>query len=520
VNPIPRDAVRTMALAAWPMAAAALVFPWWGAHRNEKIGILVFLCALTAFHWTRQRAPFTAGWRWLPYALSLLTLTLFTALGILSVANFSNFDLGDISYYLSSFHDSRGWLPGANAISGRLFLAHHSEFACIPVGWLFKLHPAPITIQLAQAGALTAAWMLFRNWIVARSSDKAEGEWIAFGFAFCPCLLTLMLKGFHGVSLGAPFLVLAATAFHDRKWIRFLSSLILLLLVKEVFTFTAIALGGLALLQRRPWHWIVVPIALGLGYGLFLRFFFFPMMLKDSVYYYSTFADGWSAMLGRLFSGNSLKYLFQLALWGGSYAILRSPYLLLALPPIGLNLVLNGAFSSPTLHYIMEPSFWIYFAAATSFLNPVGRAPGPEAPLLRHRRLVALAACMLLMNFITRQGLPLYRHHKYEASYRQALAAIPEGETLSLGATLEDHLWKMKRFYWIHYAGESWLGYSEEFGCREGRYALLPRLTGINGALDLAEEERLIRCRDALARDPGYRMVWTDSVLVLFAKRD
>ncbi|MEO6095998.1 MAG: hypothetical protein ABIW76_10015, partial [Fibrobacteria bacterium] len=96
MNPISNEALRTIVLAAWPMAASALVFPWWGAHRTEKIIFLALLCTWTAFNWTRKRAPFEAGWRWLPLTLSLLTLALFTALGILSVANFSNFDLGDI----------------------------------------------------------------------------------------------------------------------------------------------------------------------------------------------------------------------------------------------------------------------------------------------------------------------------------------------------------------------------------------------------------------------------------------
>ena len=510
--------LRETALAAWPILAAGMVFPWWGTHRFHKIALILIICAWAAAHWYRKGKEFSFGGRALPFALSLLTLSLFMGMGMLAVVNHSNYDWGDIAYYLSSFHNSKGWLPGSNVISGRPFLAHHSEFYCIPLGWIFRLAPGHFTLQLVQAACITAAWALFRSWILGKTREKSAAEWLAFGFALSPCLLTLLLKGFHGVAFAAPFLVLTAASFHDRNWRKFLISLILLLLVKEVFTITAISLGCLALLQRRPAKWIVAPIALGLCCGIFLRFAFFPMMLKDSVYYYSSFVDGWRPMLARILSVNSIKYGYLLLLWGGTYAVLRSPYLLLALPPIAINLALNGAFASPSFHYIMEPSFWIFFAGATSFLEREAREA--DEPVLRHRRLASFLACMLLMNFITRQGLPLYRHHEYEASFRKALEEIPEAATLSLGVSLEDHLWKVKSWYWIHYAGEHWLPYDEDTGCRGGQYALLPRITGPIKHLGHVERERIRVCLESLEKDPAYVIAGSDKVLTLFRRKD
>src|SRR5882724_6938440 len=102
--------------------------------------------------------------RWLPVSLSLLFLSLYTALGLILYYNFSSYSWGDIGAYLSAFDKSTGWLPGINNWCGLPHLAMHSEFLCIPLGWLFKAAPYAATIQLVQAACSFLAWFLFRSW--------------------------------------------------------------------------------------------------------------------------------------------------------------------------------------------------------------------------------------------------------------------------------------------------------------------------------------------------------------------
>jgi len=335
-----------------------------------------------------------------------------------------------------------------------------------------------------------------------------------------PCLVAPLLKGFHGVTLAMPILVLTATSYHDGKWRKFILALCLLLLAKEVFTLTAISLGILALFQRRTLKWFLVPLILGLGYGLFLRGWFFPMMLKDSTYYYDSKFGGWKYALKRLLSQGSLSFLSTLLIWGGGWWVLRSPYSLLAISSAAPYMLLGGGFLYPNNHYILEPSFWIFCAGAFSLLEK--RKDAVDWNTHQERRLFSFLACLALMNMTLYQDLPYYRHHRLEGSYLQALAKLPLEATVGLGVPMEDHLYKIRRYYWTVYGG-----YQPNQACtwakvftlqgEPGEYALLHK--GMGNPDFLPEDKEHIRsCWDVLEKDPAYQIVWQDSVLILLKK--
>lgn len=490
---------------------------------------ILMVLLLLAWGWDNRRKPsliFSEGRGWIPVSLSILVIAGFAGMGILAVANFSNFDWGDISCYLSSFRNSEGLFPGTNVISGRPLLAHHSEFLAIPVGWIFRLAPGPLVLQLIQAASALGAWALLRSWLVRRAADRMTGEWLAFGFALSPCLVAPLLKGFHPVALVVPILVWTATSFHDRRWRSFLASLVFLLLAKEIFIITALALGALSLVQRREAKWIAAPIAMGLLYGLFLRYLYFPWMLGDQVYYYASTLGDIGGILRRLFAWNSPLYALKLLLWGGAFYVLRSPYALMAVPSALLNLSLEGSYSDPHLHYIVDPSFWIFFAGAAGFLAktsaaaPLAGTAAASGPAPR-LRLASWLVCLFLMNAISRENVPLYLDHKYGDSYRRALALLPEDSTVSIGVALEDHLWKMKQYYWVKFGRIHWLEHDSQHYCHKGDYALMLKvhIPGGTDGFDWEEQQNIRRCREALERNPGYETVWQDSVLVLFRKK-
>lgn len=508
-------------IAAWPLAALILAFPRPGGHLAANLALLSLVAAWVLSNLSERSIWSRPRWLWMPRLAGPAYLAAMAGLGMLAYANFSNFDWGDISYYLSSFRNADGWLPGANVFSGRPFLAHHSEFWCLPVAWLFRLHPGPLMPWLAQSGAALAAWYLFRRWLIRRTGDAAMGEWLAFAFALSPCLTAPLLRGFHGVALAPPFLVLAATAFYDREWKRFLIALALLLLVKEVFAVTALSFGVCAAVQRRPWRWIAVPIVVGLAWGAFLRFLFFPWMLGDSGYYYASLFTTTSAggsIPHALASPDAWRYLLCLALWGGTALALRSPYALAALPPAGLNLLLDG-FASPWAHYIIEPAFWIFFAGAVSFIDSASEQSPRFDPRLRW---VAFVATFLFMGFLSRQGLPLYRHHPLEASYRGLLERLPPDASVAIGVPLEDRLWKMKSVYFLKPAKAPWLPYTSSQACRLGEYAALQKTFPRTGGPDAFlpdERERIRACAESLRADPDWTVAWEDADVELLRRR-
>nr|MDQ3002946.1 DUF2079 domain-containing protein [Fibrobacterota bacterium] len=331
-------------------------------------------------------------------------------------------------------------------------------------------------------------------------------------------------------ALAMPFLVLTATAYYDGKWRKFLISLCFLLLVKEVLVVSAISLGAFALIQRRPAKWILVPIALALGYGLFLRTWFFPMMLKDSTYYYDSFFGGWRAALARVGSTEAVLYISRVLLWAGAATVLSRPYYLLAVPCAGFYLLLGVGFTNTRSHYFLEPSFWIFFALVAGVLenirNDVGFKPS------REKWLFSFLACMFLMNMTLTQDLPFYRHHVLEKSYRAAIAALPTDANVGLGPAIEGHLYKVRRYNWLAYGGFTakqpctWRG---EFNSLAGpgvavqpgpsEYALLHKEFGAASFLP-EEKEHIRKCWSDLMKDSTYGIVWEDSALILLKKRD
>lgn len=516
----PPSALPLASFFLWPILAAGLFFPASGLRFGLKVLIVTLLAAWTWRNLNRPGKLLPGNGPALPFALSILTLSFFTAMGILAYANYSNYDQGDISCYISVFRNSTGWLPGANVTSGRPLLAMHSEFFCIPVGWIFRLAPSALILQLIQAAAAFTAWAIFRSWLIGKCENRTTAEWLAWGFALMPCLTAPLLKGFHGVTLAAPVLVIAATAFHDRKWKRFIIALIFLLLAKEVFTLTAISFGALALVQRRQGKWILVPALLGLAYGLFLRGWFFPMMLKDSGYFYDAYFVGWKHSLLGMLSQSAFSYFLVLLLWAGSLMAFTNGYWLMALPPAGLYCFLGGGYSIPANHYILEPSFWLFFSGAVGFLE------SPEthersSPIFE-KRLYAFLACLFLMNMTLAQNLPFYRHHRLERSYKEALARIPAGATVALGAGLDDRLYYVRRIYWTVYGGYdpdracTWR-YAFSLKGEPGEFALVHK--GIGSPSFLPEDqEKLRRCWGDMGSDPEYRTVWEDSILILVRK--
>jgi hypothetical protein len=512
----PHSALSLAPYFLWPTLAALLFFPASGLRFGLKALIVTLLAAWTWRNLNRPGNLLPGNGRALPFALSILTLSFFTAMGILAYANYSNYDQGDISCYISVFRNSTGWLPGVNVTSGRPLLAMHSEFFCIPVGWLFRLAPSALILQLIQAAAAFTAWALFRSWIAGKCANRITAEWLAWGFALTPCLTAPLLKGFHGVTLATPVLVISATAFYDRKWRRFLVALIFLLLAKEVFTLTALSFGALALVQRRQMKWILVPATLGLTYGLFLRGWFFPMMLKDSGYFYDAYFAGWKHSLREMFSQSSFAYFTVLLLWAGSHRAFSNRYWLMALPPAGLYCFLGGGYRIPANHYILEPSFWLFFAGVIGFLDSSEiREP---ASAIFEKRLYAFLACLFLMNITLSQNLPFYRHHKLEGSYKEALARIPADATVALGAGLDDRLYYVRRIYWVAYGRhpERACTWKEAFSLHgvPGEFALVHKGIGSPNFLP-EDQDSLRRCWGDLEKDTEYRTMWEDSALIL-----
>ncbi len=444
--PIKIDKKTLFICLAWPLLAlllsARLNVPglWYAPSL-----LFLFLLVLCASSFLQQRFFYLTS-RWLPFGLSLIAIIGIAFLGMMYYFNYSNFDQGDIGCYLSAFWNQHHGVPGMNALWGKPILAMHSEFFIIPVSWLFQLWPTAQWLLIMQTGIVFFAWILLRKWLVRSLPDPVSAEWLALGFVCLPAIIVPLLKGFHGITLALPFLVLVGTAFADRRFKKFAVSLFFLLLIKETFVLTACALAAVAIITRRGKKWWLFPLCAGLSYGVFLKLVYFPFVLKDTVYYYVYLLPSVKETMGRLVSPESLQYLCWVITCGGSSLVCFGPLALVAVPCAVVNMLLQGGFSQVQYHYILEPTFWAFFG----MIAVMARKPFCPPSTMR---LIALSTVLTLVLFSGhwRHGLPSRAQHPYKSSYAAALTHIRQGFTVSLGAPLAGRLWKSRSVRWMVY---------------------------------------------------------------------
>lgn len=186
-------------------------------------------------------------------ALSALALGL-PALGMWQA--FQLQDLGDLDHadYVCAFWNL---MHGETrySINDLDIFGTHANYTC--VAWIpVQFLGGEYALKAGKALCLLAAAALFlrRHWEARR-----EASWGAAALLLSPPIASQFFFGFHPEFLAAPLLVLALGAYRDGKLGRFLALTFLLAFTKEVFT---LAVGGIllvALLERRPWRWILLP---------------------------------------------------------------------------------------------------------------------------------------------------------------------------------------------------------------------------------------------------------------------
>ncbi len=133
--------------------------------------------------------------------------------------------------------------------------SQYTAFLWIPVQYLF----GELGLKAGKALCLLAAVHLF----LRRFRDDGRiAAWAGAALLLSPPIASQFFFGFHPEFLAAPALVLALEAYREEKLGRFLACAAFLAFSKEVFT---LAVGGIllvALIERRPWKWLLLPGAL------------------------------------------------------------------------------------------------------------------------------------------------------------------------------------------------------------------------------------------------------------------
>ncbi len=188
--------------------------------------------------------------------LSIIAFTLPT-LGLWQYLMMRDSGFVDISAYVCALWNlSRGNLH--YSIAELNIFGTHANYTI--VFWLpiFVLFGA-IGLKIGKAICLLGA-----GGIILKDSliNKNFSPWGIAAILLSPSIASQFFFGFHPEFIAAPVLVYSFIAYRDEKFLQFLFCAAFLSYSKEVLT---LAIGGLVLLamvERRPWRWIIGPILL------------------------------------------------------------------------------------------------------------------------------------------------------------------------------------------------------------------------------------------------------------------
>ncbi|MDO8560108.1 MAG: DUF2079 domain-containing protein [bacterium] len=138
------------------------------------------------------------------------------------------------------------------------YLGDHFSPALAALTLPYRLLPSPLTLVfLLQFSLALGAWPLYR---LSRTVLPPLGA-LAAGLAYLvsPFTQNLALFEFHFIAFSVPVLLAAANSFARKKLPAFSGWCLAALLIREDVALVVFGFAILALLQRRPWRWVLLP---------------------------------------------------------------------------------------------------------------------------------------------------------------------------------------------------------------------------------------------------------------------
>jgi hypothetical protein len=280
--------------------------------------------------------------------------------------------------------------------------------------------------------------LLLGVWLAIRRF-KGQGAIAAWGGAallLSPPIASQFFNGFHLEFIAAPVLVLAFDAYREQRLGRFLACTAFLAYSKEIFT---LAIGGIllvALIERRPWKWILLPGLLCCAQMAVYWFVILPRFAPQGNHLAAFMPASPGEILAMWSRANNLSYAFHVALpFLPLMLALPKRYLLLPLPLFAFYM----AFPDPLFQ-----SLWAHYPFPLAFLCFGGlllhREPDPAPPALNRqpapapdaarigRALMTCAFVSLLCYPIWRMVLSVPKHDGARLRDFAALRSLVPGE--------------------------------------------------------------------------------------------
>lgn len=293
-------------------------------------------------------------------------------------------------------------------------------------------------------------------------------------FATLPVQYAILYE-FQIRTAGTVFFLWAFLFYEQRRLGWFLLLGLLAIWTRSDGGLTLAAIGLYALIERRPWQWVVLPAALGMGWLVLCVRVLIPAFRAEHDFLYSLIyawlGDSPGAMLttfvtrpGFVFSNivtpDKLLYLLDLFAPLLFLPLLRPSLLLIAAPTIALNLLsLDRIHWSIRYHYQAFAVPFLLIATLYAFTAAQSARPAAAAPhrpwLARYAPQVALAlvgAALVAQVWLRSPLISLATRDRDTARIALAhemLQLVPPDASLSITSTLGPHAARREHLYFF-----------------------------------------------------------------------
>lgn len=344
-------------------------------------------------------------------------------------------------------------------------LGDHAEWLWLVIAPFYAVLPHPLVLVAVQTMALASC-----GWIVWRMAGRMLTERWALGAGLATVLLPVLghaaLYEFHPLVFALPLLLLAADAFMQKRFIWFLIWAGAALLVREDVALTVAVFGLIALIEKRNWKWITIPIVASIIWFILMQYVishFASEGYKYAVYYAWLFPLNVGALFRHFFSLPQLEFLIGLLLPVLFIPLRKPKWLLLSVPAMAQVMLTAPGAGDVTLqmHYAVVPTAGIIIAALHG-LGAVIQKSAMEKErfdwLLRDRRLVAIVfattiigSAVLLGPFVA--GLWVLKNPPLTAGYALVQSRIPKNASVAASYRALPHLAHRTDLIAVRYLG-------------------------------------------------------------------
>ncbi|RKY30383.1 MAG: hypothetical protein DRP74_07140 [Candidatus Omnitrophota bacterium] len=315
-----------------------------------------------------------------------------------------------------------------NSVLGINFLGNHAHFVSFLIAPVYKILPHPLTLLFLQAFALgLGAWPLY---LLAKS--VLNYRWalaVSFIYLFYPALGYVNLFEYHPTVFATLFLFFTLYYFYKERFVFFSVFMILSMLCQENIPLAIIALGFYALIKRRKFKWVILPILLGGLYFVFCIFWLMPYFNKNTIQFitiYGHLGRSYPEILINIFRHPIAvtkfmfmkeKILYLINIFGPlSFVSFVSPLSLIpALPLLMQHLLsLRGTETSIYYHYAAEMIPFIFFSFIFGIKNLLS-----QDSLRRRQFFLMLCFCLIALGFNIRIGPHFILWRKFNTAFKQ-----------------------------------------------------------------------------------------------------